>query len=359
MSFRTTKLDFYDDKGALLRELVPLEHVPDFVKSAKVLSDDESSNLYALVLLEDGVPLKKFATADPGNSWLSALYFTKNRHLLPIEAQKTAATNIKQALEHHAIEVPSDIQKLASDGVEANYVDVTGKASPGIVRQSSEDIEYAIERADGSKKYPLNNAESVKTALSYFELKKGQFIPRERREYAVKVASVASKIGLPLNDAVAEYAGSEYSASLSGHLKLRKDYLDDAGAESLAKLASSRFSVEPHEFADELAVFDRDQGLDGLWDSMLLDPWRTTLAPLEKVAKGARATMSFQMGGDVVTESDLVRVSKMRNLIKENFGMEVANKFGENPVEIFSSMPLPQKKVLARLALEVAGSGDY
>lgn len=360
MSFKNTKIDFYDDKGSLLRTNVPAEEVPDFVKEASIMSGDESSNLYALVLLEDGNSLKKFATADAGNSWLSALYFAKNRHLLPVEAQKIAASNIKEALNNFGIEPPSVIEKMASDQVDTNFVDVTGKSAPRIVREQPSDIEYALELANGSKRYPLGNAEAVKTALSYFELHKGQFIPRERREYAVKVASVANKYGLSVTDSLSEYAGSEYSSAALAHVKLRKDYLSEDAYPELSKLAAKKETLDAPAFAAELAVFDREHGLDELWDSMLVDPWASTLAPLEKVANGSReSTFTFQMGNEIVTEEELVRLSKLRKVIVDNFGMDIANKFADSPVDVFKSMPLPQKKVLASLARDVTDSGVY
>ena len=360
MSFRNTKIDFYDDRGSLLREVVPASDIPDFVKEASVLGEDESANLYALVLLEDGQSLKKFATADAGNSWLSALYFAKNRHCLPLEAQKVAAANIKKALDHFNIESPEILEKMASDAVDTNIVDVTGKSSPRIVREQPTDIDYALELVDGSKRYPLNNAESVKTALSYFETHKGQFVPRERREYAVKVASVANKYGIKINDSIAKHAGSEYSSAALAHVNLRKDYLDEDSVGALTKLAAKRGSLDAVDFADELATFDREHNLDRLWDSALVDPWSSTLAPLEKVANGSRpSTFTFQMGNEIVTEEELVRLSKLRKTVVDNFGMDVANKFAESPVDVFKSMPLPQKKVLASLARDVTDSGAY
>lgn len=359
MSFRTTKLDFYDDRGALLRESIPASEIPDFVKSASTLFDPAEMNAYALVLIEDGETLKKFATADAGNAWLSGLYFAKNRHLLPIEAQKVAATNIKRALADYGIEIPTQIEKLSSDQIDQNVVDVTGKSAPRIVREQPQDVEYALELNDGSKRYPLNSAESVKTALSYFELNKGQFIPRQRREYAVKVASVASRYGMPVNDSISKYAGTTYNAALQGHLKLRHTYVSGESSEELQKLAHKAAEMPADQFAGELAKFDENHGLIGMWDRLLSDPWASSLAPLEKVAKGSIETFTFQIGNEIVTEEELVRLSKMRKIIVDNFGVDVANKFAEQPVDLFKSMPLPQKKVIASLARGVTDSGTY
>ncbi len=114
MSFEHTNLDFYDDGGALLKETFSSRaSLPDFIKSAAVLGDDAAANQYALVLIEDGRSLKKFATADAGNTFISAVYFAKNRHALPIEAQKVAAANLREAMLHFQIDVPGSLQKIA------------------------------------------------------------------------------------------------------------------------------------------------------------------------------------------------------------------------------------------------------
>lgn len=360
MSYQHTVLDFYDDGGKLLRSMVPKESLPDFVKSAAILRGDQNNNQYALVLVEDGNTLAKFATADPGNAWISAAYFAKTRHLLPIEAQKTAAANLRDALKHFEINVPVVLYKVAGDHTpETNLVNVTGKSAPRIVRQEPADTEYALELADGSKRYPLNNAESVKTALSYFELNKSQFVPRQRREYAVKVASVARRNGFPLTESVAMYAGSAYSPAVSGHITIRAQYVSEEALPELQKLASLRKTSRPEEFAEELHAFDTTHGLDRLWDRDLMDPWRSTFSPMEKVAKGSVSTYTFQLGNEFVTEQDLMNLGKANQSLISSFGHEFASGFSEDPVAFFAALPLPQKKVVGALARDISSHGIH
>ena len=53
MSYQHTVLDFYDDGGRLLKEMLPQESIPEIVKSAQVIQGRANNNQYALVLLED------------------------------------------------------------------------------------------------------------------------------------------------------------------------------------------------------------------------------------------------------------------------------------------------------------------
>lgn len=96
-------LDVYDDvTGSLFREIFPnRQEVPELVKSAHLLSAAERQSLpddvFALVLRDGNVTLRKFACVDPGNVALSMLYLSKTAGKLPKEAQQRAARNLLTA----------------------------------------------------------------------------------------------------------------------------------------------------------------------------------------------------------------------------------------------------------------------
>jgi len=93
-------LDIGDDKGGVLfREIFPtLAEVPEVIKTAHMLSDADRralpDDVFALVLHDGDVTLRKFACIDPGNVALSMLYLQKTAHKLPREAQAVAAENL-------------------------------------------------------------------------------------------------------------------------------------------------------------------------------------------------------------------------------------------------------------------------
>ena len=93
-------LDVYDDrKGEVFKAIFPTrDEVPDLIKSAHFMTEDERralpDDVFALVLHDGDVTLRKFACTDPANVELSMLYFQKTAHKLPVEAQKVAAKNL-------------------------------------------------------------------------------------------------------------------------------------------------------------------------------------------------------------------------------------------------------------------------
>lgn len=111
--------DFYDDMtGQLLKESFPTpESLPEIIKTAHILNSEERDVLrdeaFALVLVNEGKVLRKFACVDAGNTLLSAMYFMQNKESLPEEAQKIASVNIQAACEEFGLPL-RDIEKIAS-----------------------------------------------------------------------------------------------------------------------------------------------------------------------------------------------------------------------------------------------------
>jgi hypothetical protein len=354
--------DFYDDFGTLLKKAVPdPEEVPDFVKMASMMRQEDNSQLFALVLVDDGRVLKKYATVDRGNTWLSTLYFAHTKDSLPLDAQKVAAANLIEACEAFEIDPPEVLWKTAEGPVDGNLVDVTAKQPAVQVADEREEIIYAIERADGSKHYPLkNDAVSVKVADDYFQRNSGEFVPRERREFAVKVASIAGPAGWPLSSEISHYASKTYNPTLEGHLTDRYLHLVNKDADpevrdALMKLATAQQGLEPEAFAERLEAFDRENGLDQLWDRWVSDPWYSTFG-MSKIAKGSAIPgKTFTVGEVTVTQDELesLAVRSIRSL-QETFGQPFTTAFCKDPVAQFEALPLPQRKFVARMATTLA-----
>ncbi len=362
MNYNASILDVYDDRGALLRRYFETaDEIPSFVKAASAdVTQDNDPHDFALVLVDGDDVMKKFAMTDLGNTWLSLLYFREHRDALPEEAQKVAAANLREGAANYGLHVPDFVEALA-EGVESfdNVVYVEG-LSPAtkVASDDREPVVYAIERADGSQYYPLyNDAASVAAADRYFQTNIGHFVPRERREYAVKVAGVARVYGFPVSDQIQRYSSSDWNPEAKSWVGIRNTYLFKAeDQEMLDKLAAQagRADVDPDQFAAALAAFDESTGLDEAWDRTLPDPYYSTFG-FEKEAKGASPmpTQTYEIGDVRVTCEELKRLaSRGGTLINEHFGDDFANAFRKDPTTQFEAAPRPQKLILARLATD-------
>ena len=112
-------LDVYDDA---LGEQLKLffnspSDVPGFVKQAHAISPSDHGRLpddaFALVMVNEGEKLRKYACIDEGNTALSVLYFLKNAHKLPDEARVRTAENLKVASGWYGLDVPAELEKEA------------------------------------------------------------------------------------------------------------------------------------------------------------------------------------------------------------------------------------------------------
>src|ERR1700677_2093148 len=112
-------LDVYDDfNGETLRTIYPSPvDIPDSVKTASsvrgVARDQLPDDVFALVLVNNGERLRKYACVDPGNTALSVEYFLKHAHKLPVEAQKVAAANLVTACGWYDMATPELLEKVA------------------------------------------------------------------------------------------------------------------------------------------------------------------------------------------------------------------------------------------------------
>jgi hypothetical protein len=118
-------LDVYDDfDGAVLRSVYPTQgDIPQSVKEAQALSPEERRTLpddvFALVLLNNGESLRKYACIDKGGTTLAVEYFLKTAYKLPVEAQRVAAGNLVTACGWYGVDVPEKLAGLAGSAITA------------------------------------------------------------------------------------------------------------------------------------------------------------------------------------------------------------------------------------------------
>ncbi len=156
-------LDVYDDyRGDVIRSLFPSRsEIPGLVKTAHALSGDERGQLpddaFALVLRNGDEVLRKYACVDAGNTALSVMFFQKNGHKLPVEAQKVAAANLKVACDWYELPVQG-LEKVALVGWAASKavqhpwtVLQAAMAGPEMVHGVKENLRavHEIERSRG------------------------------------------------------------------------------------------------------------------------------------------------------------------------------------------------------------------
>lgn len=353
-------LDWYDDNGETLKGKFPtLASLPEVIKEADVRPQEKLTNEdFALVAIDEGSVLKKFACHDPGTTAMSVIYFMEHGGKLPHGAQKLAASNLVSKCQNFGMAPPpglvkaaglSDKEKRAST-FKSELLDITGQ-KPALkvkVARSNHLEDYAVV-LNGKGYYPIHSWDLVKKAESYFQEENIRMQPEVRRQYAVKLASKAKSMGYPLDPEIAE-AGSTNWAS-SGHLKAAVEMRKTACSPKsdsrgfLDALFEKRASLEPEVYAEVLRRFDVQHGLDKGWNHLVLDPWSSTFG-LNKTAD-----VHWEDSTDRVTTDQLVNLAQNHlKRLREILTEAMCKEFQKDPMGIFDSMPLPQKKIISRLA---------
>lgn len=164
--------DFYDDpKGEVLKRAFPTaDDLPESIKVAHILSPEEREVLrddaFAMVAVNDGKLLRKFACVDKGNTILSALYFDKVAHLLPEDLREQVDEKIKGAIfefnlaEKAASAADFVVKHQRKIGLGLGTAAAAGLAIPSIVKDTKKAVakrgaEKTAAATPGRKRDPM------------------------------------------------------------------------------------------------------------------------------------------------------------------------------------------------------------
>jgi hypothetical protein len=407
-------LDFYDDlEGETLKKRVTdFNSLPDFVKTAEQLSPDTRNQLpddvYALVMLDGGQKMRKYACTDKGNTTLSVIYFLENHDRLPIEAQKTAAANLITACGWHGLEPPAQLTKIALIGAAMNvvgaidaakqgkenlakmkarmgkgpaagmepmkvseltgsdvmpyspepekkklaslhpHVDVTGMHPPQKVEHKQASQHFCLIK-EGSPRYPIDTATEVEKAAEYFVNYGDRFTPFERHRYCTNLTKRAEALGMQMPDVVRKYGSAGYDPNVKLAIAQRRRFFHEGTSEYglVNELMDKCAAIIPETFVVMLEQFDRRTGLADRWGNGVDDPYFSVFG-FEK-----RANWSFTYANDHVNEDQLRKLSTepiRREQLKRRFGCDMAEEFEADPIKIFDSLPLEHKRILMHMA---------
>lgn len=207
-------------------------------------------------------------------------------------------------------------------------------------------------------KYPLDSVEHVKQASAYFEQYYNHFVPEDRREFAVNMVKRAEFLGVPCGPRARRYAGTTYGSDdqIKEALDLRALLLrdDPQRQATLETLNEKRASLSPEFFCEVLAEFDRRTGIEEHYNRVP-DPYYSTYG--DKLA--AEETQLFGVGNEQATLQELRELGiRGRHRLVELFGEDFAKEFRKDPAGIFNSMPVEEKKLIVRAAVQAASGAQ-
>jgi len=205
--------------------------------------------------------------------------------------------------------------------------------------------------------FPLDSYVQVKAASMYFDAQHGAMDPGMRREFASNLVPRAMELGIAFSKEAAAYGSSTFASVEQiqvGH-DLRVNQLLEKQAAVLDTLYSHREELGPELFCDSLAEFDKLAEIDHLYDRAIFDPYISTYGVQKQAAESGNTWVN---GNDYVTERQISNYSVTAGItLADDYGPDFKKEFMKDPWGIFMSLPLEQKRRMARSATDNSATG--
>lgn len=337
-------IDVTDDLGASLKAFIDevgADNLSDTVKTASWLEPASGRDRdYALILVDDdGTAHRKFACHDPGNTLVSMFYLEKvAQPSLNPAAIKVAATNLGSLARDWGLQVPAEIEKMASTAL-------SERAARDIV--DARRVHYRPPKVASAPRAP-----GPFEKVADVERRWDDLTPHERRASALEIVKLASELPVSVPDRCYRYAGDKLSEKFAMRMAVRKDHTSDpavrTGYDQLAKTASL-FPLD--NVVDALYLLDEAAHLrwagGDKYGENLPDPVRCVFETTKVAA------FFWTHGAEHVSEHDLAAYLTRENArthFTDTFTDELWGRFVKDPISTFKAMPTEQKILLSRLA---------
>jgi len=390
--------DPYDDGFESFQRMMQGRDVPDFIKTASVLDQEDLQRLpdhaFAMVVVGDGYSMRKYACIDPAHVAVNVMYFLEHADDLHEGAREKVAHNLLRACNHFSITPPVALSKMAAgdkvliktDGTNITVSkrektsELSGtpvmplSARPSIAKLSGVINDPYITPGEPSPRrpqqydpavcalddgtLPLASYGQVKEAMAFFHSFNGDMHPRQRHEVCVKIAARADALGIPVDDVIRKYGSRTFETSVflkSAALTRKQIWAEMQNGEAphlLEQLLEKQASAEiaPEVFAEALAELDVTTGIDRYWDSSIPDPWFSTYGH-HKLAEAEE--WRWVQGTEYLTKSQLLNFmnsQRGKEAVTNAFNEKMAEGLRDKPTEVFDSLPMDTKRTIARMA---------
>lgn len=402
--------DPYDDGFESLQRMMRGREVPDFIKTASILDQEDLQRLpdhaFAMVVVGDGCSMRKYACIDPAHVTVNVMYFLEHADDLHESVKEKVAHNLLRACNHFGVVSPTNLTKMASGNrvlIKSDGSNITVSkyakdaadrlraasektselsgtpvmpysARPSLAKLSAiisdpyvtldtpnprkaQQYDPAICALDDGT-LPLASYGHVKEAMAFFHSFNGDMHPRQRHEICVKIAARADALGIPVDDVIRKYGSRTFETSVflkSAALTRKQIWAEMRNGEAphlLEQLLEKQASAEiaPDVFAEALAELDVTTGIDMYWDSTVPDPWFSTYGH-QKIAEDEE--WRWVQGTEYLTKNQLsnfVNSQRGKEALTDTFNEKMAEGLRDKPTVVFDSLPMDTKRTVARMA---------
>ena len=189
----------------------------------------------------------------------------------------------------------------------------------------------------------------MKQASAYFEEYGKRMAPADRHEYCVNMIKRAAELGIEVSDEARKYGSETYAPvhEFKAAYDLRRQNISGVALELMEGLYEARKELPPEVFCEVLSNIDKIAMVEHLYDKAIHDPYASTYG----FHKKAEEEDSWIDGNDYVTRRQMTNLSMTGFAsMAASYGDDFAKEFKKDPWGVFNSLPLIQKRRLARMA---------
>lgn len=277
----------------------------------------------------------------------------------------TKSAEVGHLVEHHRGDVPPELEttrgaageqyerapQAASLSLKPHIGKLLNKEPPKLITEKQAQF-----HAYGDV-YPLDSYAQVQAASQYFDSNVNGMDPEMRHVFAVNMVKRASAMGIPFSKTAADYGSTTFAPDEHIRIALdtRRPFLKEAQVTVLDTLYHHRAELGPDTFCDALAEFDKLAEIDYRYESAVVDPYASTFGSQKTAADEGDTWMS---GNDYVTKRQIANYSVTAGItLADDYGPDFKMEFMKDPWGIFNSLPLEQKRRMARAASDNGATG--
>ena len=261
----------------------------------------------------------------------------------------------------HLMPISPPPSKMAKNNNPTKTIPKTGGVDPRVYLRDVDDTPQSTKTAEryalpSLQMYPLDDYHQVKTASAYFDDWSGEMSPIHRREFCSNLVKRASQLGIKVSSLASKYGSDTFAPDTEVDIALdsRESLLTEPTHKVvLANIRERREDLEPDEFATLLSEFDKLAGIDEHYGREIPDSYFSTYG----VKTASDDTVSDTPAGSIVVGNEYVTTADLKSLaltghatLKSSFGEDFATEFQKDPIAIFNSLPIDQRKMIMRMA---------
>ena len=218
-------------------------------------------------------------------------------------------------------------------------------------------VEKTAEHCALAGVFPLDSYTQVQAASLYFSENYRSMDPDMRHEFATNMVKRASAMGIAYSAEAAAYGATTFAedAQIKVAFDTRRQFLTEKQAALLDTIYDHRAALGPDKFCEVLSEFDKLAGIDWRYDRAVLDPYLSTYG-LQKTASDEGD--SWMNGNDYITKRQIENYAITAPItIADDYGKDFLKEFQKDPWGIFNSLPVDQKRRIARAAGDNGATG--